>query len=108
MAQKLLTKSIEKQLMNRPIGSTESDKSAKAICKFFNPYGAGTWWVLEGEKLPDGDWEFFGIAEIWEKEYGYFRLSELESARVRVFGESFPLERDKYYEPQTAEEIFNS
>lgn len=104
MKVKFLTKEIEKQLMKNPIGCNNN----LSICKFFNPYGAGTWWVFEGEKLANGDWEFYGIAEIYDREFGYFTLSELESVRVNVFGEKMPLERDKYYTPETKEEIINS
>lgn len=102
-----LTKEIEKKLSKRPFGSTEEDTSAKAIFKVFNPYGFGTWWIFEGEKLDNGDWEFYGIAEITDREFGYFRLSELQNARVRVFGLPMPLERDLYYTPETKEEIMN-
>lgn len=48
---KLLTKQIEKQLANYPLYS-QDDKGgdAKIICKFFNPCGSQTWYILEGEK----------------------------------------------------------
>lgn len=105
---KLFTKSIFKKLEKTPLYSTDDNKNAKAICKIFNPYGAGTWYVFEGEQQADGDWLLYGIADIQVKEFGYFSLKELESTRVRIFGESFPLERDRYYTPQTKDEIMNS
>lgn len=92
---KLMTKQIEKALEKYPLHSQEGKEEKLAICKFFNPYGRGTWIVLEGEKQSDGDWLFFGLVNIFETEYGYFRLSELESVKVKVLGYRFPLERDK-------------
>lgn len=92
---KLMTKQIEKALENYPLRSQDGKDVKVGICKFFNPYGRGTWIVLEGEKQPDGDWLFFGLVNIFETEYGYFRLSELEKVKVNVFGCPFPLERDK-------------
>lgn len=102
MAQKLITKEIEKKLEKRPLYSTDGNTTAKSICKFFNPCGVGTWHVFEGQKLADGDWLFFGVACIREMEMGYFRLSDLQSLRL-PFG--MKVERDAYYTPKTKAEI---
>ena len=92
---KLITKKIESDLLKHPIYSQDGKgEDAVVICKFFNPCGAGTWYVLEGEKLENGDWEFFGIVDLFEREYGYFRLSELQSVRL-PFGAK--IERDMYF-----------
>lgn len=100
---KLLTKEIEKRLESHPLYSQDNKgDDAVVIAKFFNPFGAGTWWVLEGEKREDGDWLFFGLAEIWEREYGYFTLSELESLRL-PFG--LTIERDINFKPCKVSEI---
>lgn len=94
---KLLTKDIENKLHKQPLYSQEQKgDDARVIAKFFNPCGRGTWYVLEGEKQDNGDWLFFGISEIYEREYGYFTLSELESVRL-PFG--LTIERDKYFKP---------
>lgn len=94
---KLLTKDIENKLQAQPLYSQEQKgDDARVIAKFFNPCGRGTWYVLEGEKQDNGDWLFFGIAEIYEREYCYFTLSELESVRL-PFG--LTIERDKYFKP---------
>ena len=93
----LLTKDIENKLHKQPLYSQEQKgDDARVIAKFFNPCGRGTWYVLEGEKQDNGDWLFFGIAEIYEREYGYFTLSELEGFRL-PFG--LTIERDKYFKP---------
>ena len=51
---KLLTKAIEKQLAKYPIYSQDGKGGkAQVICKFFNPCGSQTWYILEGEKQDD-------------------------------------------------------
>ena len=47
----------------------------------------------------------FGLVEIFEKEIGYFDLTEL--AETTVFGGVPAVERDLYWEPQTLGEIKN-
>ena len=44
---KLLTKAIEKKLEKFPLCSQDGKgDDADIICKFFNPMGSGTWYVL--------------------------------------------------------------
>lgn len=94
---KLITKQIENRLAKYPLYSQDGKgMKAKILCKFFNPCGAGTWYVLEAEKLPNGDYRFFGIVDLFEREYGYFLLSQLKSVRNR-FG--LGIERDMYFKP---------
>jgi len=90
---KLITKEIEKKLLNTPLYSTDGNMIKDVLVKFFNPCGAGTWYVFEAEKNGN-DWEFFGLVDLHEKELGYFTLSELESIRL-PFGLS--IERDMYF-----------
>lgn len=100
---KLITKAIENKLKRFPIGSQDGKgDDAEIIVKFFSPCGTSTWWVLEGEQTDDGDWLFFGIAEIYEREYGYFRLSELQSIRL-PFG--LKIERDMYFDGKKVRDI---
>lgn len=93
---KLITKQIENRLAKHPIYSQDNKGSnAIAICKFF--LGNFTWYVLEAEKQPTGDYLFYGIVDNgYEREYGYFRLSELES--LRIWG-CLKVERDMYFDP---------
>lgn len=90
---KLITKAIEKKLLNTPLYSTDGKMVKDVLVKFFNPCGSGTWYVFEAEKNGN-DWEFFGLVDLFEKELGYFTLSELESIRL-PFGLS--IERDMYF-----------
>jgi hypothetical protein len=101
---KLLTAAIVKQLEKAPLFSTEKQDVAPVLVKFFNPCGTGTWYALEAEKQEDGDWVFFGLAEIHEKELGYFTLSELQSVRL-PFG--LGIERDMYFDGMVVDKTTN-
>jgi hypothetical protein len=115
---KLLTKEVIKRLP--ALYAQESNPDPEVIVKFFNPTGSGTWYVIEAVAiLHDGrevspctalelglhyvrDWLFFGLAEIHEKELGYFTLSELQSVRL-PFG--LGIERDMYFGKHTLNEF---
>ena len=91
---KLITKAIEKQLPK--LYSTEQipTEDKQVICKFFTPWSNWTWYVLEGERQPDGDLLFFGyVIAGREQEFGYFSLKELSGIRG-MFG--LGVERDLY------------
>lgn len=101
---KLMTKAIEKAIEKAPIYSKDGQgKNAEVIVKFFYPYGSGTWLVTEGEKLENGDFEFFGYVDLgYGYECGYFRLSELESlAKLNRYG--LGVERDLHAHGTVAE-----
>jgi len=89
---KLLTKAIEEKLVKA--WQTNQD-DPEIVVHFFNPSGAGDWYVLEGEKQADGDWEFYGLTNLQEKELGYFSLSQLAEIKCPPFG--LGIERDMYF-----------
>lgn len=89
----LITKEIEKKFEAHPLYSTDGQPVKEVLAKFFNPCGAGTWYVFEAEKQDDGDWLFFGYVELLDGELGYFTLSQLEHVRL-PFG--MGIERDRY------------
>lgn len=92
---KLMTKEIEKKLLKCPMLSKDGQGTdAEVVVKYFNPYGAGTWLITEGEKQEDGDWVLFGLCHIFEWEWGTVLLSELENLKVPPFG--LGIERDIY------------
>ena len=82
---KLITKEIERKLIASPLYSHDGDnaENVQVIAKFFNAYGAGTWYITEAEKLgaEDGNgWMFYGLAEIgYDAELGYVMSDELNS-----------------------------
>lgn len=91
---KLITKAIEAKLLKTPLHSTESLNTKPVIVKFFTPDSNWTWYVVEGERRSE-DWEFFGLVEGLETEWGYFTLSELQSIRGSI---GLPIERDKFFD----------
>ena len=98
----LMPPSVEKKLLKSRLYSKDGQgKNAEVVVKYFNPYGSGTWLITEGEKQKDGDWLLFGMCHIFEWEWGYIMLSELESVRVPPFG--LGLERDLYSSGTVAE-----
>lgn len=95
---KLITKEIEEAIKNTPYGSTENVEldDKKVIARFFNPVGAGTWYVLE-----DDDWEngrvVFGAATLgYGLELGSISIDELESLKLPL---GLTIERDQSVEP---------
>lgn len=79
---KLMTKELEKKFEKYPLYSQDGlMEEAKVVVKYFNPCGAGTWLITEGEKQ-DGEWIFYGYCHITEWEWGYVSLAELESVRL--------------------------
>lgn len=80
---KLMPKELEERFKQYPLYSQECKGfDAKVVVKYFNPYGHGTWLITEGEKQADGDWLLFGYCNIFCWEWGYVRLSELESVGI--------------------------
>ena len=95
---KLLTQEIKKKLPK--LGETSEQADPVALVKFFDPTGSWSWFVVEGEEQEDGDWLFYGLVHGFEKELGYFRLSELEHCKDGQTGlKALPIERELYFQP---------
>lgn len=91
---KLTTAAIIKKFEKNPIGSQDGKGlDAKVLVKYFNPCGRGTWLITEAEKQEDGDWLLYGYCHIYEWEWGFVFLRELESIKL-PFG--LTIERDLY------------
>jgi hypothetical protein len=86
----LLTKEIRAQLPK--LYATQDESDPLFWVKFFTPWTGWTWYAAEF----DGHDLFFGFVDGLEKEFGYFRLSELES--VRGPGD-LRIERDQWFRP---------
>ena len=95
---KLLTEALKKKIPAL-YSSSEQEGERKFVCKFFDPMGSWTWYVLEGSNRGngDGDWLFYGLVDGFEKEWGYFTLSELESVKGPL---GLGIERDIYFEDE--------
>jgi len=88
----LLTEELRKTIPR--LYSQEHNADPTVYTKFFTPDSNWTWFVTEGSPEPSGDFRFFGFVRGLEDEWGYFMLSELQSARG-PFG--LPIERDLYF-----------
>ena len=87
------------------LGATENaadydDVLARA--KLFSPYSHWTWYITEMDRETG---QCFGLVEGFEKEIGYFALTEL--AETTMLGGVPAVERDLYWEPKTLSEIKN-
>ncbi len=109
----LITKEIAKKLVAADKFFVESENGEgrdEIVVKFFNPTGAGTWYITSATPLdsvngdPDyenyesaPDWHMFGFCDLGFAgcaELGYVLLSELKSIKG-MFG--LGIERDKFY-----------
>jgi len=97
---KLLTEALKKKIPAL-YSSQEQEEQRKFVCKFFDPCGSWTWYVLEGSDRGNGDWLFYGLVDGMEKEWGYFTLSDLESVRGPL---GIGIERDIYFEDEEVAE----
>ena len=127
---RLITKQIES--LFKKIGNQEKVDDPTVVVKFFNPSGSGTWYAteliyvinrkyknkepeileVEASKIDQSkdyevvDMMFFGYVSIFgdhNDEYGYFRLSELESVKCPPFG--MGIERDLYFDPKPISKV---
>ena len=97
---RLMTKELEKRFSQ--VGSQENVKDPVIVTKFFNPFGAGTWYATEYDPK---DEMFFGYASIfgdWNDEWGYFSLAELESYVGQL---GLGIERDLYWKETKASTV---
>ena len=104
----LLTKKIEEQLTaawkkHGPDANLGDQRSIpiedrEIVVKYFNPVGAGTWYIVDGYYNEDAeDWILFGWADLGDPqsaELGYVSLNELKSFKG-MFG--LGIERDLYF-----------
>ena len=92
----LLTKEVRGKLP--PLYSQEEVEDPMVICKFFFPDFSWTWYAIEF----DGTDQFYGLVDGFEKELGYFSLTELMSNRGKL---GLPVERDRYFTPCRLSEV---
>ncbi len=95
----LLPKEVREKLP--PLYAQEKSGEHIVYVKFFTPDSSWTWYATEGQ-AEDDDFLFFGLVIGFEREWGYFTLKELESARG-PFG--LPIERDLHFQPAPISEV---
>lgn len=91
---------MTQELLNRlpKLYSQEAVEDPVAIAKFFTPDSSWSWYPVEF----DGDDLFFGLVIGFERELGYFLLSELESCRGPL---GLSIERDLHFVPMPISKI---
>lgn len=75
-----------------PIGATNEELDPMIQAKFFYPDHSWTWYAIEF----DGVDLFYGLVDGFERELGYFRLSELLQNRGAL---GCAIERDFHFRP---------
>ena len=97
---KLFTEEVEKKLQAQFQSGCDLDQ--EVVVKIFNPYGNFTWYIMNQDpKEPDYMW---AIVKGFEVEMGSVSKSELENMVVPPF--NLPLERDLYFVPLMAYEVW--
>ena len=82
---KLMTYELRNRFKKFPLDSQDGKGiNAEIVAMFFNLEGPGTWIITEGEEREDGDWLLYGYCNIFEWEWGYVMLSDLEELEVPV------------------------
>ena len=97
---KILTKALLKKLPN--IGDNEkNNKEHIAHVKLFGG-SSWTWYITEYDPIQN---LCFGLVDGFEKELGYFSLTELLELKFPPFG--LPIVRDMWFESTPIEELMN-
>ena len=95
---RLIDEKLEEKFREIPIESQDEKLgNAEVIAKFFNPTGVGSWYITEGNKLENGDYEMFGYCHLGDDEnaeFGTIYLSELRELRLPM---GMNIERDLYF-----------
>ncbi len=92
----LLTADIRSKLPK--LYASENTEDPMVWCKFFTPDSSWTWYVVEF----DGNDTFYGLVDGFERELGYFSLSEISTVRGAL---GLPVERDRYFTPCRLSEL---
>ena len=97
---KLLTKELEKKLIQEAKKENKDLYQAVAHVKFFDPTGSWTWYASEYD--PDTKM-FYGLVDGHEKEFGYFSFDELLQLRLPM---GLKIEGDLYFESTLLSELY--
>ena len=100
---KLFTKKIDKLLFDQYKYGAELENQKVAV-KIFNPFGKGTWYILNSD--PNDPNYMWAIVDLYAIEMGSVSRKELEEIIIKPFG--IGLERDISFEPVNAKELWES
>ena len=96
---KLLTKEITKKAQKQYDKGSDMDDQM-VVAKFFG--GNWTWYLMN--LADDGDYAW-GIVNGFEVEMGSFSMNELQKVKLKPFG--LGIERDLYFEPMKASDVWD-
>ena len=98
---KLFTADIDKKLFEQYKFGGDLSKQ-EVVAKIFNPYGSGTWYLLNSDPQdPDYIW---AIVDMFDVEIGSVSRNDLETMKVPPF--QLHLERDKFFQPMNAQILY--
>lgn len=100
---KLFTKEIDKLLFKQYKDGSDLEKQKVAV-KIFNPFGRGTWYILNSD--PNDPNYMWAIVDLYAVEIGSVSRKELEEIIIKPFG--LGLERDIHFETINAKELWDS
>jgi hypothetical protein len=101
---KLLTKELEDKF--KKIGNTGDKKIEEitVIAKFFNPVGAGRWYLYEYDPEYKEFYAFVNLGDPQMAELGPVSLTELENLTLPL---GMKIERDKHFKPMPLQEVMD-
>lgn len=89
---KLITKELAARFAE--VGEQRDAKDPIVVAKFFYAFSAATWWAIA--YYPEENICFGYVTGLFEDEYGYFSIDELENTKLPPFG--LTIERDLWFE----------
>jgi len=98
---KLFTADIDKKLFAQYLKGSDLANQV-VVAKIFNPYGRGTWYLLNSD--PEDPEYLWAIVDMDDIEVGSVNRSDLENIRIKPF--MLGLERDLSFTPINAAEIY--
>ena len=99
---KLFNKTIDNKLFKQYSFGSDLSKQ-KVVAKIFNPYGRGTWYILNSDPNdPDYLWAIVDLG--YGAEVGSVSRKELETYRNKL---GYGFERDMYFDEINAKELYN-
>ena len=98
---KLFTKDIDTKLFEQYAKGSDLENQM-VVAKIFNPYGSGTWYLLNSD--PEDPEYIWAIVDMGDIEVGSVNRSDLENIRIKPF--MLGLERDLSFRPVNALELY--
>ena len=101
---KLITDEFINTMKKYPFGSQSEEKDPFVPAKFFNPCGAGTWFIYEYN--PETKIAFAYVIGLGFDELGAVSIKELENTRLPLQG--LTIEKDLHFRPGRLSECCSS